>query len=358
MPPLMEDNRSANEQSLSSGPKSFNDDKNSFTVSAFASFSKTSWDRFSPHAKLLTLAGVCNRARYEDAGASDETGKTALQKAMAAADRKILGDASDSGLLRYCDKIYPVAIARANFPKQFEIPFNSVNKFAITVVADPGNSKQHLCFMKGAPEIILSRCSDYMYNQRSRPIDDDFREEWTSAYERFGSMGERVLGFAYKPIDSHKPDAYAADKDGQLVPTSGLIFCGLISLVDPPRPGVAEAITTCRRAGIKVTMVTGDHPLTAEAIARKVNIITLPTRRDVAQEDGVPESTIPISDERVGAMVVTGSQARTRCCAAAAWATAWAPPVGADLQCTPFWCRSASPHFCVAPPLLRARLAT
>lgn len=270
-----------------------------------------SWERFSPHAKLLTIAGVCNRARYEDSAPTpdDKTNKgNALTVRMETGERKILGDASDSGLLRYCDKMFPVAIARANFPKQFEVPFNSVNKFAITVVADPGNSKQNLVFMKGAPEIILSRCSDYMYNGRTRAIDEDFKEEWQNAYERFGSMGERVLGFAYKEIPAHKAEEYAQDKEGELVPTKGLVFCGLISLVDPPRPGVAEAITTCRKAGIRVTMVTGDHPLTAEAIARKVNIITLPTRRDVAMEEGVPEFQIPISDERVGAMVVTGAQ--------------------------------------------------
>lgn len=95
---------------------------NSFTVSAFASAttgggaSRVGWDKFSAHAKLMTIAGVCNRARYEEGGDAG------------AKDRKILGDASDAGLLRYCDKTYPVAIARRVFPKVFEIPFNSVNK--------------------------------------------------------------------------------------------------------------------------------------------------------------------------------------------------------------------------------------
>ena len=102
-----------------------------------------------------------------------------------------------------------------------------------------------------------------------------------------------------------------------------------ISLVDPPRPGVADAIATCRNAGIKVTMVTGgaflacalqacppltrcpphafaDHPLTAEATARKVNILTRPTRRDVALEDGVADHDIPLTDPRVEAVVIVG----------------------------------------------------
>ena len=277
---------------------------NSFTISGFASNTimsmpggKLGWKSFSAHARVLTIAGVCNRARYEDGPSG----------ALGSVDRAILGDASDAGLLRYCDKVYPVAIARRTFPKVFEIPFNSVNKWSLAIVPDPAQpTKTHIVFMKGAPEIIVARCTDYMYHNTTRPVDEDFMEEYTSAYERFGSCGERVLGFAYRVIDASKPELYATEEGRP--PTEGLTFCGLISLVDPPRPGVAEAIGLCRKAGIKVTMVTGDHPLTAEAIARKVGIITKCTVRDIAQEDGVPERDIPLSDTRAEAVVVTGSQ--------------------------------------------------
>lgn len=153
---------------------------------------------------------------------------------------------------------------------------------------------------------MLARCTTYMHRGGERPIDEDFKEDWTNAYERFGSCGERVLGFAFRVVPASKPEAYASDE--ALCPKDGLVFCGLISLVDPPRPGVAEAIASCRAAGIRVTMVTGDHPLTAEAIARKVNIITRSTRRDVALEDGVAEADIALADERVESVVVTGSQ--------------------------------------------------
>ncbi len=277
---------------------------NSFTVSAFGTATGgarvAGWPKFSAHAKLLTIAGVCNRARYED-GPAGATG------AAHAPDRKILGDASDAGLLRYCDKVYPVAMARRMFPKLFEIPFNSINKWSLAVVADPGApQKTHIVFLKGAPEVVLARCTEFMYNAGVRAIDDDFREEYAAAYERFGSCGERVLGFAYKVIAAQKPESYGSEESA--CPTDGFVFCGLVSLVDPPRPGVAEAIVTCRAAGIKVTMVTGDHPLTAEAIARKVNIITGATQRDVAFEDGVPEESVSLHDERVEAVVVTGSQ--------------------------------------------------
>ena len=83
-------------------------------------------------------------------------------------------------------------------------------------------------------------------------------------------------------------------------------FCGLLSLIDPPRDAVPPAVDQCRSAGVGVTMVTGDHPLTAEAIARKCNIITRPTRREVAAMKDVEESSVPFNDPDVEALVITG----------------------------------------------------
>ena len=86
----------------------------------------------------------------------------------------------------------------------------------------------------------------------------------------------------------------------------GFTFCGLLSLIDPPRDAVPGAVDQCRSAGVSVTMVTGDHPLTAEAIARKCNIITLPTRREVAAETGRDEKDVEYDDPDVRALVITG----------------------------------------------------
>lgn len=83
-------------------------------------------------------------------------------------------------------------------------------------------------------------------------------------------------------------------------------FCGLLSLIDPPRDAVPPAVDQCRAAGVGVTMVTGDHPLTAEAIARKCNIITRPTRREVAAMKEIDESAVPFNDPDVEALVITG----------------------------------------------------
>lgn len=76
------------------------------------------------------------------------------------------------------------------------------------------------------------------------------------------------------PTDKYAKGKYVFDSDNTEYIKEGLTFVGLISMIDPPRPGVLDAVETCRKAGIKVVMVTGDHPITAKAIARKVGIIS------------------------------------------------------------------------------------
>jgi magnesium-transporting ATPase (P-type) len=277
-----------------------------------------SWDRSSPYMRLVIMSGVCNRARFSSGGEDDtEVTVDAKTRRPTAAnhfkkERKVLGDASDAALLRFVDGIIPIEELRlAAFPTLFEIPFNSVNKWSMAVVKDPGaspdSSKTHVAMLKGAPEVILSRCSTYLHNSKEKEIDDDFHHDFQQAYEQFAYQGERVLGFAYKTFRGEK-DASVYQKDDSSLPKENLCFLGLVSLVDPPRDGVAEAVEKCRSADIRVTMVTGDHPLTAEAIARKVGIITQATQREVAAMDGVEEHEIPLSDPRVRAVVRAGPE--------------------------------------------------
>jgi magnesium-transporting ATPase (P-type) len=255
-------------------------------------------------------------------------GKRAPPKFLpASADpRVVLGDASEAALLRYVDTLAPIWEWRSAFRILHEVPFNSVTKWAAAVCPLPEDPERtHLVMLKGAPERVIDRCSFYFDNGTEVPIDDAYRLEWGKAYERFGVMGERVLGFAYRLVPARDPAEYKRDMSaaaaatgapaapGNLeaapsssLPLDGLVFAGLVSLVDPPKEGTAEAVAACRAASIRVTMVTGDHPLTAEAIARKVGIVTLPTAREVAAEDGVDEADVDIADPRVGAVVLPG----------------------------------------------------
>jgi sodium/potassium-transporting ATPase subunit alpha len=267
------------------------------------------WRRFSPHAKLLAISALCNRARpaaepTEGALSPVQNDKKAVH---GAAEHVILGGAADAALFRYSELFFSVASSRAQFPSVFDVPFSSAAKWSGVVCKDRADPSCDIILVKGAPEVILRRCSVYAYHQAERAIDDAFREEFTHAYERFGSLGERVLGFAYAMVPPASKETYQADP--RRVAETPLVFVGLVSLVDPPRAGVAEAISTCRSAGIKVIMVTGDHPLTAEAIARKVGIVTRSTVHDVAAARGVAVDHVSmVEDPEVEAPVITGEQ--------------------------------------------------
>ena len=126
--------------------------------------------------------------------------------------------------------------------------------------------------MKGAPEIIINRCSHYMKHGELKPMDEKFMKKFKKTYEVLGTKGERVLGMAFFDLEHDKTSYSVSLKNYK---DDGLCFVGLFALMDPTKPGVAEAITAARNAHIRVMMVTGDHPLTAEAISGLSNIIKL-----------------------------------------------------------------------------------
>ena len=108
----------------------------------------------------------------------------------------------------------------------------------------------------------------------------------------------RVFGFARAIVPSRPVEQY--QEDNAVLPLTNLDFVGMIALTDPPKDGVPEAILKFRSAGVRVHMVTGDHPFTAEAIARQVNLLSLTTAQDVAEASGVDVSTIDVlRDDRV-----------------------------------------------------------
>merc|ERR1739844_839068 len=176
--------------------------------------------------------------------------------------------------------------------KVCEIPFNSQNKFQVSIheTEDP-NEKRYLMVMKGAPERILERCSTIVIDGTERPLTQDWKNAFETAYMQLGGLGERVLGFCDYMLPADKyPAGYPFDPDEENFPLSGLRFVGLMSMIDPPRAAVPDAVLKCRSAGIKVIMVTGDHPITAKAIARSVGIISEGTEtvEDIATRKGIP----------------------------------------------------------------------
>jgi len=189
-----------------------------------------------------------------------------------------------------------------------EIPFNSTNKYQVSV-HEKDDKSGYLLVMKGAPERILDRCSTILINGQEIPLNDKWKENFNNAYMELGGLGERVLGFCdlALPVSSY-PLGFPFNNEDVNFPLDNLRFLGLMSMIDPPRAAVPDAVAKCRSAGIKVIMVTGDHPITAKAIAKSVGIISEGNRtvEDIAEELNLPLNKVNPRDAK--AAVVHGSE--------------------------------------------------
>eukprot|EP00056_Hartaetosiga_gracilis_P020288 m.18558 g.18558 ORF g.18558 m.18558 type:complete len:177 (-) comp8327_c0_seq3:1198-1728(-) len=145
--------------------------------------------------------------------------------------------------------------------------------------------------MKGAPERIIARCDTMLVGGDTVPLTDELKKKFELGNEDLGRNGERVLGFAHKYLDKTRFPQDHVFEDGDpydgLTDMHDLTFVGLMALIDPPREAVPDAVEHCQSAGIQVIMVTGDHPITAKAIARSVGIISLDTAEDLAEQQGL-----------------------------------------------------------------------
>lgn len=253
-------------------------------------------------AALSRVAMLCNRAEFKED-----------QKSVPILKRECNGDASESALLKCVElSIGNVTEVRRRNKKIIEIPFNSTNKYQVSIheTEDP-NDPRYLLVMKGAPERIMDRCATVLLHGKEQPIDDSFREAFNAAYLELGGLGERVLGFCDFYLHTEQfPPGFTFDADGPNFPLNGLRFAGLMSMIDPPRAAVPDAVGKCRSAGIKVIMVTGDHPITAKAIARGVGIISEGSRtvEDVAADKGIPVSEV--DPKEAHAAVIHGGDLR------------------------------------------------
>jgi Ca2+-transporting ATPase len=198
--------------------------------------------------RLLAAFVLCNDASGTAADAVGDPMETALLTA-----------ATDHGL--------EVATVRDTAPRVAEIPFSPEAKYMVTAHSREDGSA-HLV-AKGAPDVLLLRCRHALVNGASICLDDALRTLLLDAVEEMASAGLRVLAAA---------DASADAVSGDWTPerlkraTEDLVFLGFAGIADPPRPEAVEAVALCRRAGIAVKMITGDHVATAAAIAAEVGI--------------------------------------------------------------------------------------
>lgn len=170
-----------------------------------------------------------------------------------------IGDPLETGLLKYAHRNgNNVEQLRKQFPKISEVPFSSETKMMATL-----HSKQSefVVYAKGATEEILNQCVRILNGSETRVLDEETRKHWKEKSEQLAASGLRVIAGAYK--ETH-------EKNSSL--TGDLVFAGLYGMMDPPAEDVFEAINECREAGIKVVMITGDHPATANYIACQLGI--------------------------------------------------------------------------------------
>lgn len=253
--------------------------------------SSPTWD------SLSKVAVLCNRATFQ----ANQEDKPILK-------RDCIGDASESGILKMTEILCKgqTIPMRNQYTKVHEIPFNSTNKYQVSIHK---MGDHHRLVMKGAPERILDRCDKILINGQEEPLTDERKQQFEVAYETLGGLGERVLGFCHSDLDATQyPFGYEFDTEQENFPLNGLTFVGLISMIDPPRAAVPDAVNKCRSAGIKVIMVTGDHPITAQAIARGVGIISPEneTVDEIAKRLGVPVEKV--NPREAQAAVVHGSK--------------------------------------------------
>eukprot|EP00727_Mastigamoeba_balamuthi_P000556 m51a1_g10498 hypothetical protein (1013) ;mRNA; f:99117-103154 len=248
-------------------------------------------------AKLMNAFCLCNRASFVE-----------TENLKPGEEPPTIGDAADTALLRFSNPLVTVNDIRQAHPKIVEIPFNSKNKWALTInkYADGGAPEHAVITMKGAAEIIIDKCATRMrIDGTVEAITPEIKQTMLDQQQRFAAGGERVLAVCVNSLDPEKyyPDVETFNVSERNFPIDGMCFLGLFALLDPPRPEVPAAVKVCREASVRVAMVTGDHHLTALAIGRQVGIVKC------AEAQSLDQFGTPGGNETEGkAVVVTGKE--------------------------------------------------
>ena len=188
---------------------------------------------------------------------------------------KVQGDPTEGALIVAARKLGLTQDDLARVPRIAEIPFTSERKRHTTLHRDP-ESSELIVFAKGAPEILLAKCR-YAAGEDGQPVPltDAARAEWSRRNESLASQALRTLGVASRSVSAASLGIDPATTDIELPDSieDDLVLLGIVGMIDPPREEVKGAVATARRAHIRTVMITGDHPATAGAIARELEIL-------------------------------------------------------------------------------------
>lgn len=224
-------------------------------------------DRQGPHFKLfMKAAALCNNSVLERGSISVAGLFRGLARGRPAREWSVLGDPTEGALL--------VMAAKAGYWREkiemkearvAELPFDSERKRMTVVYREPSGAVT--AYIKGAPDVVLDLCTHTYKGGMAVPLTAREREEILRQNSALAGQALRVLAFACRELP-----VGTADFSEEAV-EQRLIFLGLAGMIDPPRPAAVKAVQTCRRAGIKVVMITGDHQVTAQAVGRELGIL-------------------------------------------------------------------------------------
>lgn len=229
-----------------------------------------------PVQTLLQGSVLCNDAFFDP-----ETAHLPLD------EREVNGNATDEAVLRFAEAVSSGSSTRPNeYERVYQIPFNSKNKWMLTLhktTAKPQgpelneSNETYLVYVKGAPDVLLPKCTSYWsgVDNEVKQLDDSAKQMFSAFQEEMSKKAERVIVLCqryYSPRATLGSNDFADEI--QAKGAQNLTIVGLFGIVDPPRLETARTVASCRRAGIRFFMVTGDFGLTAAAIARDVGIFT------------------------------------------------------------------------------------
>ncbi|NYE19972.1 cation-translocating P-type ATPase [Microbacterium immunditiarum] len=181
---------------------------------------------------------------------------------------QVEGDPTETAFLLAAHRLDSERPSPRRFGRIGEVPFSSERKMMSTAHREAGGPV--FVFSKGAPDVLLARCTDQRIGDEIVPLDDDGRRRALEAVETLSAQAYRTLGVAYRiaPEEVEATEGAAFDESHE----QDLVYVGTVGIIDPPRPEAARAIEEAHRAGIRVIMITGDHPATAARIARDLGL--------------------------------------------------------------------------------------
>jgi Ca2+-transporting ATPase len=223
-------------------------------------------------------------AQRDGGGTIDGTLRTELHRALAAADRAnnatvheddgrwiVEGDPTEGALLVAARKAgIQSAVLDVRLPRVGEVPFSSDRKLMTTLHRDTEHDQRIVAFTKGAPDVLLARCSREVLGDDARPLTPERRREIEQITESLADEALRTLGVAIRRLPADSPYGKHAGLDASV--EQDLAFAGLVGMIDPPRDEARDAVARARRAGIRPIMITGDHPRTAAVIALELGV--------------------------------------------------------------------------------------